>query len=92
MSALVKKVNELAAKVGIKPLSSTASAKLPAWKRWVGGEGPDHDVTGLRDVVNTNAIYTDQIKGDVDSLGDKAQNHESRIRALEAAPISRPFP
>lgn len=92
MSALVKKVNELATKVGLKPLPATTSAKLPAWKRWVGGEAPDYDGKGVRDVVNTNAILLDDVKQDVDGHGDRLGNHESRLRALEAAPISRPFP
>lgn len=87
MSALVAKVNELATKAGVKTLTST----LPVWKRWVGGEG-EYDVKGLRDVVNSNAIMLDNQKSDVDSLRAEAQDHETRIAALEAQPPARPFP
>jgi hypothetical protein len=37
-----------------------AAQKFPDWKNWVGGEH-QYDGIGLRDVVNANAILTDEI-------------------------------
>lgn len=91
-SQLVAKVNEVATKVGVAKLSSTVSGRIPAWKRWVGGEGPDYDIKGLRDIVNTNALFTDQIKGDVDILAQRSIDMMADIRALQEAPAARPFP
>jgi hypothetical protein len=95
-SALVKKVNELADKVSVPKLNATITGKIPAWKRWVGGEGPDYDGKGLRDVVNTNALYTDQIKGDLDDFrennGIAHSSINSRLAALEEAVQHPPFP
>lgn len=88
MNALVVRVNELSQNVLHKPFTS----KLQAWKRWVGGEGPDYDVTGLRDVVNTNAIFTDQIKGDVDTQAQAIIELRQDVQALKEAPAARPFP
>lgn len=90
MNALVVKVNEVASKVGVVPLVS----KMANWKRWVGSEA-EYDGKGLRDVVTTNAIYTDAIKNDLDSLRGTADtrldNLNTRVAALENAPNS-PFP
>lgn len=91
-SALVKKVNDLAVKAGLDPLNSTITGKIPAWKRWVGGEGPDYDVKGLRDVVNTNALFTDAIKGDVDVLAQAVIELRADVQALLEAPAPHPFP
>jgi hypothetical protein len=91
-SALVTKVNEVAGKVGVAKLSTTITGKIPAWKRWVGGEKPDYDGKGLRDVVNANAIYTDQIKFTVDAQGQSINEMRAEIRALQEAPAARPFP
>jgi hypothetical protein len=91
-SALTTKVNELATKVGVAKLNSTITGKIPAWKRWVGGEGPDYDAKGLRDVVNTNALFTDQIKGDVDTQAQAILELRADVQALKEAPAARPFP
>lgn len=92
-SALVKKVNELASKVpGVTPLNATITGKIPAWKRWVGGEGPDYDVTGLRDIVATNAIFTNEVKSDVDSHGQALLEIRQDIRELQEAAPSTSFP
>lgn len=95
-NALVKKVNELATKTGVTPLSSANTTAIPRHKRWVGGEAPDYDGTGLRDVVLANAKYLDDVKSDVD---DHAENngiaHASfarRLAAIEAQLASSPFP
>jgi len=88
MNALIVSLNEARAKLGLKPLAS----KLPNWKRWVGGEKPDYDGTGLRDTVNANALFTNQIKGDLDGHGQAIIEMRADIKALQEAPPARPFP
>jgi hypothetical protein len=90
-SALVKKVNQLATKAGVAPLSELVSGRIPAWKRWVGGEA-EHDVTGLRDVVATNAVFTNELKGDVDALGQAMIEVRQDIRELQEAAPTTSFP
>lgn len=91
-SALVKKVNELAAKTpGVKPLSELVSGRIPAWKRWVGGES-EFDASGLRDVVDTNALFLNAVKGDVDAHGQAILDLQADVKALQEAPPARPFP
>lgn len=69
---------------------------FPRWKQWVGGEGPEFDGKGLRDVVLSNASYLDQVKEDLDA--HKAADNErhasiaQRLAALEAAGSTTPFP
>jgi hypothetical protein len=87
MNALVVRVDELSRKV----LSKGFTSKLQLWKRWVGGEEA-YDGTGLRDVVNTNALFTDQIKGDVDAHGQAILELKADVKALQEAPPARPFP
>jgi hypothetical protein len=91
-SSLVKKVNEAAVKLGIAPLSATVTGRIPLWKRWVGGEGPDQDGTGLRDVVNANALFTDQIKAGLDAAAQSIVELRADVQALKEAPAPRPFP
>jgi hypothetical protein len=96
-SALVKKVNELAGKTpGVSPLSSIITGRIPLWKRWVGGEGPDMDGVGLRDVVQANAVYLDAVKRDLDDFrennGVAHSSFSSRLAALEAQQTTAPFP
>lgn len=91
-SALVKKVNELATKAGVSPLSELITGRIPAWKRWVGGEKPDFDATGLRDVVDTNAVFLNAVKGDVDTHGQAILDLQADVKALQEAPPARPFP
>ena len=93
-SALVKKVNELAGKVaGVTPLNATITGKIPAWKRWVGGEA-EFDVGGVRDVVATNADFLNLVKGDVDIHGQRLNIQAADIAQLKAwvAAQPRPFP
>ena len=94
-SALVKKVNELATKTGLAPLNTTITGKIPAWKRWVGAEKPDYDGTGLRDTVNANALYLDDVKDDLDNHKDVDNTRHTalaaRVSALEAQG-EPPFP
>jgi hypothetical protein len=91
VDGFIAKLNQIAAKVGISPFSTTDQ---PAWKRWVEASG-DQDVNGLRDVVNANAIYEDAIKSDLDSLRGSTDHRldtlEAQVAALEAAPAN-PFP
>jgi hypothetical protein len=91
-SVLIKKVNEIAGKVpGVAQLNTTVAGQIPAWKRWVGGE-KEFDVKGLRDIVNTNALFTDQIKGDVDAQAQAIIELRADVKALQEAPPARPFP
>lgn len=91
-SALVKKVNELATKAAIPLLSETVTGRIPLWKRWVGGEKPEYDGTGLRDVVNSNAIMLDNVKKDVDVSAQAIIELRADVQALQEAPAARPFP
>lgn len=68
---------------------------LALWKRWVGGEG-EFDGKGLRDVVQTNAVYLDSVKGDLDDFrennGVAHNSFNSRLAALESQIQNPPFP
>jgi len=92
MAALVKAINDVRAKVGLPAITS----KMPDWKRWVGGEAPDHDGTGLRDVVMANAVYLDAVKRDLDDArennGVAHNSFNTRLAALEAQQTNAPFP
>lgn len=90
-AALVNKVNELATKVGVTKLNATITGRIPAWKRWVGGE-KEFDGTGLRDVVNSNAIMIDNVKSHVDSNSQSILELRADVEALKEAPPARPFP
>ena len=94
-SALVKKVNELATKAGLAPLSATVTAKIPLWKRYVGGEGPEYNEAterGLKTVVTANADQLNRVKGDVDSHSQAILELRADVEALKEAPPARPFP
>lgn len=91
LSALVKRVDALSQRAGLEPLGLGAT-RLPAWKRWVGGEKPEYDGTGLRDVVDANARYLDAVKGDVDTHSQAIIEMRADIQALKEAPAARPFP
>lgn len=94
-SALVKKVNELAVKAGVPPLSALISGKIPAWKRWVGGEA-EFDVIGVRDVVNANALALDNLKDNLDTFKQNSAEvnitQNQRLAAIEAQLSQTPFP
>ena len=94
-SALVKKINELAAKAGVSPLSATATAKIPLWKRWVGGEGPEFNEAterGLKTSVSVNADFLNRVKGDVDSHSQAILELRADVEALKEAPPATSFP
>ena len=67
----------------------------PRYTRWINGTA-EFDGKGLRDVVNANAIYLDEVKDGLDAhKAADASRHASlnqRIAALEAASQSVPFP
>ena len=46
----------------------------------------------LRDVVNANAVYLDDVAGDAAKANAKTIDLDSRVAALEEAPQARPFP
>lgn len=94
MSALLNKVNELCAKTGVAKLGKGAIA-LSRWKRYVGGEKPDFDVIGLRDVVKTNAINQNDIEdtllAHIAADNARHQSVNTRLAVLEAQPTGSPL-
>lgn len=59
---------------------------FPKWARWLAGKG-EYDGIGIRDVVNTNALFLDAVKEHVDRLDEREQQHHQaqaqRLSALE---------
>lgn len=68
---------------------------FPRWKRWVDGSA-EFDGSGLRDTVDANAQYLDEVKGDLDRHRDADNARHAtltqRVAALEAQSSSSPFP
>ena len=91
----VKRLRELFAKVGLGPFQPFGDEYLPKFHRWIRSEG-EYDGAGLRDVVNANAIYLDDVKGDLDA--HKALDNTrhtalaQRVTALEGRNTNTPFP
>jgi hypothetical protein len=79
---------------GVRPVYGTqpeqSSDPFPATLRWMRGDG-EFDGKGVKDVVNANAQFTDDIKGDVDEHSDRLAKVEKRLALLEATPPTR-FP
>lgn len=79
------------------PYTVFADGTLPKFTRWVGSSG-EFDGTGLRDTVNANALYLDEVKEDLDQhrTADNARHASlaARVGAVEAAieALSVPFP
>ena len=90
-SAMVKKLNAVAAKVGLAPLSELVTGRIPAHKRWVGGEA-EYDSKGLRDTVASNAVFTNELKGDVEALGQAMIEVRQDIRELQEVAPTTSFP
>jgi hypothetical protein len=93
-SALVNRVSALSEKAGLGPLAPGA-LKLPLWKRWVEGNKPEYNSIesgALRVVVNANAEFLDEVKGNVDVHTERLNSQAARIAALEAQPSTSPFP
>lgn len=84
-SAFQTFINNVATKTGLKtPIG------FVGWKRWVEAT-TEHDVVGLRDVVNANALGLNAVKSDVDNRTLDIIDLKTRIAVLEAAP-KNPFP
>lgn len=84
---IIKRIDLLSKKV----LNEGFTSNLPGWKRWVGGEN-EYDSTGLRDVVNANAIMLDSVKGTVDENSTDIVQLKKDVQALKEAPAPHPFP
>lgn len=94
MSTLVNRVDALSKKAGLGPLG-VGAMKLPLWKRWIEGAGPEYDAVsegGLKPVTNANALYVDAIKSDVDLHGQAIIELRQDVQALKEAPAAKPFP
>lgn len=93
--AIVRRLRELFAKVGLGPFQAFDDKYLPAFHRWIRSEG-EFDGKGLRDVVNANAIYLDDVKNDLDAhkTTDNARHTAlaQRVSALEGQNTNTPFP
>ncbi len=78
------------------PYAVFGDGTLPRFTRWVGGLS-EYDGTGLRDVVNTNALYLDQVKNDLDAHKStdivRHKTINERLAELEASQAQpTPFP
>jgi hypothetical protein len=93
--AFVARIRDTVAKVGIGPFQTFNDEYLPKFHRWIRSEG-EFDGKGLRDVVNANAIYLDDIKEDLDAHKtlDNARHTSlaQRVAALEGQNTNTPFP
>jgi hypothetical protein len=91
----VKRLRELFAKVDLDPFQPFEEEYLPRFHRWIRSEG-EFDGKGLRDVVNANAIFLDDVKEDLDK--HKALDNTrhtalaQRVAALEGQHTNTPFP
>lgn len=85
----------MAAKIELGPFAVFNDDGLPVFHRWVRGEG-EFDGTGLRDVVNANALALDDLKEDLDAHKTlDATRHTAlaqRVAALEGQSTNTPFP
>ena len=93
--AFTQRLRELAAKVGLGPFGVFDDKQLPAFHRWIRSEG-EFDGKGLRDVVNANAIFLDDVKNDLDAHrtidNSRHTSLAQRVAALEGQNTSTPFP
>lgn len=93
--AFVKRLREIVAKVGMPEVIAYRDDYLPKFHRWIRSEG-EFDGAGLRDVVNANAVYLDDVKSDLDAYKttDSARYAAlaRRVAALEGAATTSPFP
>lgn len=93
--AFVTRLREVVAKVGMGPFSVYEDKYLPVFHRWIRSEG-EFDGKGLRDVVNANAIFLDDIKDDLDAhkVLDNTRHTAlaQRVTALEGQSTHAPFP
>lgn len=93
--SFVARLRDIAAKVGLGPYPVFSDKQFPVFNRWVGSTG-EFDGKGLRDVVNANAIYLDDVKNDLDAykaLGNQRYTSlAQRVSALEERNTNTPFP
>lgn len=94
-STFSKALNDNVKRPDGQPYAVFGDGTLPRFTRWVGGTA-EFDGTGLRDVVNANAQYLDEVKSGLDKhkIAD-AERHQTvnqRLAALEAQAASSPFP
>lgn len=84
ITSLLNKVDELCEKAGISKLG-IGVRNLARWKRWVGGEKPDFDGTGLRDIVKANALNLNEFEEMVHShiAADNARHRNVNERLAE---------
>lgn len=92
-----------------KPPAHDAKAANTAWRSVKRPDGSEYAVfasesyvgftawtRALRDIVNANALYLDDVKGDLDDLrgstDPRLDKLEADVKALQEAPQSRPFP
>lgn len=91
----VKRLRELFAKVGLGPFQPFEAEYLPKFHRWIRSEG-EFDGKGLRDTVNANAIYLDDVKDDLDAHKTLDNTRHTalaqRVAALEGQNTNTPFP
>ena len=77
------------------PYQVFADGTLPRFTRWVGSI-EEYDGVGLRDTVNANALYLDEVKNDLDKHKDADNNRHAalaqRVTALEGQVTVSPFP
>ena len=78
-----------------KPYAVFGETGLPRWARWINSSG-EYDGKGLRDVVNANAIYLDDVKNDLDAHktvdNERHASLARRVTALEGQNTNAPFP
>ena len=93
--SFVARLRDVTAKVGLGPFQVFEDKYLPVFHRWIRSEG-EFDGKGLRDVVNANAIFLDDVKNDLDA--HKAIDNSrhtalaQRVAALEGQNTNAPFP
>lgn len=94
-TSFVRRLREIAAKVGLGPFDAYADNRLPKFHRWLRSE-LEYDGNGLRDVVSANAYALDDLKGDFDqhrvSDNERHQALAKRVAALEGQQTNAPFP
>lgn len=93
--AFVARIRDVVGKVGLGPFSVFEDKYLPVFHRWIRSEG-EFDGKGLRDVVNANAIFLDDVKNDLDAHRTIDNTRHTalaqRVAALEGQNTNAPFP
>jgi len=94
-STFAKRLHERVLTAGGKQYAVFQDKYFPVFTRWLKGSG-EYDGSGVRDVVNANALYLDDVKGDLDNFRENqgvAHNSiNNRLATLEEAVQNPPFP